>query len=319
MEDVMTNLATLLQHSKEVPFSELEGMLASGRDAVYMRQTSAPRASTATVVVVGTPERLEAAIDAISALGEASGVRAILIAEGTSATPTVRMTESFVAIDGLSPEYLNNAVAAVRLPSLPALIWWRGGSQQALEEVTHLADRLVLDTEDPESQWARADRLLPNTALTDLRWTRLTRWRAVLAHLFDLRPVRDTIGGFHHVAIETSDPPSGRLFGAWLVSCLGQDVDVKVSTISSDGRSSLDAVRLEGDHLSIAIRRLPGRECLEATLQGEVADVRVAPLGHATLSECLSEELGVRSRDLAFERALGALVGLQEQRKLEES
>ena len=81
-------------------------------------------------------------------------------------------------------------MAALRLSSLPAVVWWRGGSVEALDDLANLADRLVLDTPDPDDVWARADTLFERTALTDLRWTRLTRWRAALAHLFDLSHVR---------------------------------------------------------------------------------------------------------------------------------
>ena len=102
------------------------------------------------------------------------------------------MTENAIAIAGLAPRYLNNAVAALRLSSLPAVVWWRGGSIEALDGLANLADRLVLDTVDPDAAWARADTLFERTALTDLRWTALTRWRAALAHLFDLPQVPPT-------------------------------------------------------------------------------------------------------------------------------
>jgi hypothetical protein len=304
----MTDLSTLLAGSTEVPFSELEHLLATGRAAAEVRQRSVQRAFTATVVVVGTPARLAAAVEALGQLGDASGVRALLISEGTESKPVVRMTESFFAIDGLAPQYLDNAVAAVRLPSLPSLVWWRGGSEDALLGLAHFADRLVLDTEDPEGVWSRADQILNQTALTDLRWTRLTRWRGVLAHLFDLEQVRAAVGSFRHVAIETSDRPTGRLFGAWLNSSLGwQDVAIDITVVETDRRSALESVRLSGDRLSITIHRLPGRDCLEAAVEGELVDARISPMGNATLSDCINEELTVRSRDMAFERALAAL------------
>ena len=301
----MSELETMLPGSKEVPFSELGEMLASAAP----RKKSAFRASTATVVVVGPAARLVPVVSALAELGDVRGVRAILIAEGTAAKPVVRMSDTIVAIDGLSPAYLNNAVAAVRLPSLPALIWWRGGSRKALEDVTSLADRLVLDTEDPDELWPRATGFFEQTALTDLRWTRLTKWRAVLAHLFDLPQVRAAIDGFRQVKIVAGDQSAARLFAAWLASCLQWgSVETQIQTVSSDDVSVLESVELIGSRVSIAVRRLRGRDCLEASIDGEIADVRVSPIGHTTLSACIGEELAVRSRDLAFERALSALV-----------
>ena len=53
-------------------------------------------------------------------------------------------------------DYLNNAVAALRLSSLPTAVWWRGGNPEMLEGVANLADRMILDAEEPADVWARA-------------------------------------------------------------------------------------------------------------------------------------------------------------------
>ena len=96
-----------------------------------------------------------------------------------------------VSIGGLRPEYVNNAIAGVRLSSLPTVVWWRGGRPEGLDGVATLADRVVLDAEDPWPLWARTPPLFEHTAFTDMRWARLTRWRAAMAHFFDLPEVRD--------------------------------------------------------------------------------------------------------------------------------
>jgi glucose-6-phosphate dehydrogenase assembly protein OpcA len=82
-------------------------------------------------------------------------IRAILVASGDQATPSVRVTSSEIALEGLQPAFVNNAVAALRLPSLPALVWWRGGEPQQPEDLAELADRLVIDVENPEPVWRR--------------------------------------------------------------------------------------------------------------------------------------------------------------------
>jgi hypothetical protein len=48
-----------------------------------------------------------------------------------------------------------------------------------------------------------------------------------------------------------------------------------------------------------------GRGCFDATSSAGVSE-RVVPTGDASLSTLIGEELGVRTRDLAFERALVA-------------
>ena len=210
----------LLPGGRDVAFTDIEVTLArlvrNGR-----RSRTAARALTATVIVVGPPDRLIAAADALEQLGDAGGVRAILISEGTHTAPVARVTENAIAIAGLAPQFLNNAVAALRLSSLPAVVWWRGGSVEALDDLADLADRLVLDVEDPATVWPGAPALFERTAVTDLHWTRLTRWRAVLAHLFDLPNVRGAAAGLDRLEIDAADRPAARLFAGWLRSSLG--------------------------------------------------------------------------------------------------
>ena len=301
----------LLPGGHDVPFAEIEVTLARIVREGERRKRGPARALTATVIVVGKPERLVAAADALEQLNESGGVRAILISEGEHTAPVARVTENAIAISGLAPRYLNNAVAALRLSSLPAMVWWRGGSVEALDDLANLADRLVLDIAEPDAAWARADTLFERTALTDLRWTCLTRWRAALAHLFDLPHVRRGAGSTRSLTIEARDVFAARLFAGWLKSQLRWTSAVRieihpVTSAKDDGPTPLAAVTLTGDALAISLRVPPGHACLEATVDGAGTDptARVVPLGDGTLRSLIGEELGVRTRDLAFEQAL---------------
>lgn len=295
----------LLPGGRDVLFAEIEVTIARiVRDG--RRKRAPARAATATVIVVGKPERLVAAAEALEQLGEAGGVRAILISEGEHTAPVARVTETAIAISGLAPRYLNNALAALRLSSLPAVVWWRGGSVEALDDLATLADRLLLDTVAPEAVWARADTLFERTALSDLRWTSLTRWRAALAHLFDLPQVRRDAAAIRTLTIEARDPFAARLFAGWLKSRLRwtSQVEIAIAEATGDGPGPLVSAVLAGDGLSISLRVAPGTACLEASVDGADATARIVPLGDGSLASLISEELGVRTRDLAFEQAL---------------
>jgi Glucose-6-phosphate dehydrogenase subunit len=296
----------LLRGGHDVPFAEIEVTLARlVRDG---RRRKSARALTATVIVVGAPDRLAAAADALQQLGDGGGVRAILIAEGEHTSPVARVTETAIAISGLAPRYLNNAVAALRLSSLPALVWWRGGSVEALDDLALLADRLVLDVEDPDTVWARADTLFDRTALTDLRWTAITRWRAAVAHLFDLTQVRRDAASIRRLTIEAGDPFAARLFAGWLKSRLRwkSSVGIEIRGAKKTDRSTpLASVTLTGAAITITLG-VTSSACLEARLAGAEGTVRVVPLGGGTLASLIGEELGVRTRDIAFEEALVA-------------
>lgn len=308
--------------AREVDVKLAEELLPGGRDVVFAeievtlarlvrgghRKRGPARAATATVIVVGKPDRLVAAAEALEQLGEAGGVRAILISEGEHTSPVARVTEYAIAISGLAPRYLNNAVAALRLSSLPAVVWWRGGSVEALDDLAKLADRLVLDIEQPDAVWARADTLFDRTALTDLRWTRLTRWRAAVAHLFDLSQVRRGATGIRSLTIETTDPFAARLFAGWLQARLRwtESVNIDIRAVKGDGLTPLVRVRLAGDAIAISLSVHPAASCLHASVEGAEATARIVPLGGGSLGSLISEELGVRTRDLAFEQALAA-------------
>ena len=292
----------LLPGGKPVRFSEIESALSASRDA------GGGRSVTATVVAVGPAARLVPAAAAFAQIADAAGVRAILISNGAESEPKVHVASYAVAIEGLLPRYLNNAVAAVRLPSLPMLVWWRGGAPGALDGLAELADRLVLDTEDPMRVWVRAAALAEQTALSDLRWTALTRWRTVLAHFFDIHEVRAAIASFDTLLVEAGDLQSARLLAGWLASRLRWGRRVTIDLRESAG-SPIQLVRLSGGGNELSLRLVADGKCIEAAVTCRDCSTasHIVPLGDQTLAGLLAEELRVRSRDVAFEQALAAM------------
>ena len=274
-----------------------------------MTTALAERARTATLVVVGPTARLAEAIEALGSGEEGGALRVVLIAtEGEP--PRVDAQPDVVAIGGLKPGYVNNAIAGVRLSSLPTVVWWRGGSPDGLDGVASLADRLVLDVDDPWPLWRRAPALLEHTALTDLRWARLTRWRAAMAHFFDLAQVREAAASFSRLSITGGDRASCALFAGWLEASLGWSTPVAEELTVNDPAMPIEAVVLGGEAGELVLRLLPNSTCLDtnARVRGGVLASRVVSLGDQSLPALLSEELRVRSRDLAFERALGRIL-----------
>lgn len=293
----------LLPMGHDVPFADIPSMfLKLARDR---RRKRPAHALMATVIVVGSPERLIPAAEAIEHHGDV-GVRSIFISEGDQTEPLARVTDNAIAVSGLSPKYLDNAVAAMRLSNLPTAVWWRGGSVATFHNLADLADRLIMDVAEPDDLWSEAIRLFERTALTDLRWAALTRWRAALAHLFDLPTIRRSAAALKTVCIETADLPSGRLYAGWLKSRLAWPAGATIAIHrTSDEGAPLKCVALECAGETVALRMREGRGCFEATSSASEPD-RVVPTGDGSLSTLIGEELGVRTRDLAFERALVA-------------
>ena len=311
MEDAVSEgrEGRLLPEAVEVPFTEIEAALARVGQPT-LGQTG-PRALTGTVVVIGPLDRLFDAADALEQFSASAGIRAILVVIGDRPAPPVRLAGHAVAIEGLEPRFVNNAVAALRLSSLPTLVWWRGGSVESLAAVASLADRLVLDAEDPAASWACVPELVERTAVSDLRWTRLTRWRALMAHFFDVPEVRPTAASFTRLELSGADRPAMRLFAGWLAASLGNpglSIELRVDAAADPLAHPLDRVRLSNGDQELLLARGPSGRCVEAAahLAGHAGATRIAALGDQSLAALVAEELRIRSRDLAFERALAA-------------
>ena len=300
--------APLLPDGVAVSFEDIESALTRNSSADAKR--AAGMALTATIVVAGPPPQLAEAAKALSELTDA-GLRAVLISYGDNPAPMVHVSRQTVALEGLRPDYLNNAVAALRLSSLPTVVWWRGGRVAALRGLAALSDRLVLDTEDPREVWTAIDSLTERTAVSDLRWTRLTRWRALMAHFFDIADVRAAAAGFRELRIEGSDRDAAGLYAGWLASTLHWAEGVAFDMRQTPGAAPIEAVVLGDGSQELTLRLAANHTCVDTTarLHGRSTASRTVSTGKQDLAALIGEELRIRARDLAFERAVAASKG----------
>ena len=134
-----------------------------------------------------------------SSSAKSGGVRAILISEGKHTAPDRardRERDRDLGARAALSEQRGRGAAAVE-PAGGGLVARRiGATRSTISRRSPTA--LVLDAEDPEAAGRGPTRCFERTALTDLRWTRLTRWRSALAHLFDLPQVRQGMRGVPH-------------------------------------------------------------------------------------------------------------------------
>jgi glucose-6-phosphate dehydrogenase assembly protein OpcA len=292
-----------------VPFTKIGAAMARG----MCQDAGAMRALVATVVAVGPDDRLDAAAETLQVLGDAGTVRAILISTGENPAPEAEVVGNTVSLRRIKPAYLNNAVAALRLSSLPTLVWWRGGPNELLEGLAELADRIVLDEEQPENGWTRAVDLFEDSAFSDLRWARLTQWRALMAHFFDIPEVRAASREFTRLHLRAGDRMAARLFAAWLTSSIsfaeGFAVEIEDDREAA-GDAVLQQIRLGNGTQGLTIDLAGERTCLETSVavHGHRSASRVVSLVDQTLTGLMTEELRIRARDVALERAIGALV-----------
>lgn len=298
----------LLPDGEDVPFARLPDALAHN----HAQSGSGPqaRALWATVVAVGPDSRLNEAAGALRALGGSATVRGILISVGREPRPVPRMAGDIVGLSGLEPAFVNNAVAALRLSSLPTILWWRGGRPEILPEVVQLADRVVLDG-DPLEVWPHAVPLFEAAAFSDLRWTRLTRWRTLMAHFFDIPEVRQAAPSFTSLRITGADRVAAALFAGWIGGSSGRTGALDFEFAQGSRGAFIDEVRL-GDHEQELRLRLNARgTCVltSAIVREHRGAARAVTLGDQSLAALMTEELRVRARDRAFEAAVHAFLG----------
>ncbi len=181
-----------------------------------------------------------------------------------------------VRLVGAAAEHPASIVLPLLISDLPAFCRWRGEPEwngSALEEITSVCDRLVVDS----SEWRRPapglrqlTGLFDRVAVSDLAWRRTLPWRARLAAEWP---------GIRRISrLRVAGPRSDALLLAgWLRSRLRREV-------------------------ALTIR--PGEAVVGIWVDGREIP---APLGPpATGSDLLSAELDTLSRDPVFEAAVRA-------------
>ena len=192
-----------------------------------------------------------------------------------------------------------SVVRPLLLPDSPVVIWWPGKTPANLaeDELAGLAQRRVTDAAAVKRPIAelklRAETYQPGD--TDLSWTRLTRWRALLAAALDQYPAR-----IHAASVEAErGSPSADLLAAWLESCL----KVKVTHKTTAG-PGLTAVRMTTAAGDIAITRPDG---LLASYAVPGQPERLVALNRRDTTELITEELRRMDADEVYAHTLLAL------------
>jgi glucose-6-phosphate dehydrogenase assembly protein OpcA len=216
------------------------------------------------------------------------------IGEGTPGEVVVIRMRGAVAMHPAS------VIRPLLLPDSPVVIWWPGKAahNRAADELAQLAMRRMTDAAAfPRPLAALKDRARDYIAGdTDLSWTRLTPWRALLAAALDQYPAK-----IKSVSIESErNNPSADLLAAWLRTKLKVQVTGKVS----DG-PGLTAVRLSTAAGDIAITRPDG---LLASYAVPGQPERLVALKRRNFTELLSEELRRMDPDQVYERTVKSLL-----------
>lgn len=191
---------------------------------------------------------------------------------------------ALIRLAGEVVRHPESVVLPLLLPDSPVVAWWPGAApvDPASDPLGRLATRRITDAHAVSTSRAKALHVqcasyAPGN--TDLAWTRLTPWRALLAAALDQQPLKVTGGS---VTAERLSP-GAELMVAWLTSRLKVDI----RRHNSDGPGITEVV-LDTAKGPIRIARDDGRH---AVLSTPGNPDRPVALARRDVPDLLAEEL----------------------------
>lgn len=268
-----------------------------------------------TLIIVCDESEFASALEASVAAGREHPSRILLVvtAAGRNASldAEVHLGEGtpgevvVIRMRGAVAAHPASVIRPLLLPDSPVVIWWPGKApnNRAGDELALLAMRRMTDAAASPRPLAalkaRARDYTPGDS--DLSWTRLTPWRALLAAALDQYPAK-----IKSVVIESErGNPSADLLAAWLHSRLKVEVTREVS----DG-PGLTAVRMGTAAGDIAITRPDG---LLASYAVPGQPERLVALKRRDFTDLISEELRRMDPDQIYEQAVKSLLDGEKQ------
>ncbi len=201
-------------------------------------------------------------------------------------------------------EHSESVVLPLLLPDSPVVVWWpsRAPDDPARDPLGALAQRRITDAAGVQrnKQGAMSTQCHAySPGNTDLAWTRITLWRAMLASAVDQYPSKITAARVRAERIS----PSADLLTAWLSTRLKVDVDRGASR----GPGITEVVLETGDG-EIRIERPDGR-LAALTLPGQPE--RPVALKRRGIAELLAEELRRLDPDEVYQQTVASMVRIE--------
>lgn len=196
---------------------------------------------------------------------------------------------------GSDPGHAHSVCLPLLLPDSPTIVWWPNEAPDnlAADPIGALGDRRITDaggSADPQAALVRRAGAHADGD-TDLAWTRLTSWRALLAAALDQTRLQPTGAR----VISAPDNAPATLLAAWLSERLGLSVE------RGDGpHPGVNEVVLNTEAGDILIRRVSEDT---AIYQVPGQPQRSVALRRRPLEDLLTEELRRMDADETFEAA----------------
>ncbi|MGH3751425.1 MAG: glucose-6-phosphate dehydrogenase assembly protein OpcA [Pseudonocardiaceae bacterium] len=265
------------------------------------------------VIVTDDSEQVEKSIEAANEASREHPCRVLVVARGLKRGATRLDAQIRVGGDAGASEVLvlrlygpladhgHSVVVPLLLPDCPVVAWWPGVAPAvpSQDPIGKLAQRRITDAAAARQPIKALEirRTSHAEGDTDLAWTRLTPWRALLAAALDLPPYEEveavTVTG-------AADNPSADLLAGWLWSRL----QVPVRRRASGPGGGISSAVLERQCGPVELIRPDGKV---GTLRQPGQPDRRMPLKRRPVRECLAEELRRLDTDEIYGAALQAL------------
>lgn len=299
---------------------ELTGTTSSKIAAEFIRsrtRSGSPAMGMVMTLIIVTPD--EDAVEAMKAAQRASHehpsrVLAVILGDARGKGHVNAQVGSgdgwggetaLIRLRGEVVKHAESVVLPLLLPDSPTAIWWPTAppADPAADPLGALAKRRITDSAGvtrgkSTAMLEQCQAYAPGN--TDLSWTRLTPWRALLAASLDQHPLKVT------GAVVTAEriSPSADLLVAWLADRLKVDVLRK----NSEG-PGITEVTMETKQGPITISRTDGRL---ATFTSPNRPDRPVALKRREVPALLSEELRRLDEDDIYARTAKRLVTLHQ-------
>ncbi|WP_067973198.1 glucose-6-phosphate dehydrogenase assembly protein OpcA [Mycolicibacter icosiumassiliensis] len=193
--------------------------------------------------------------------------------------------------------HADSAVTPFLLPDIPVVAWWPDVAPEApaRDPLGTLALRRITDaTNSPDPLAAIKSRRSGYTpGDTDLSWSRITYWRALLASALDQPPFEPIRAA---VVSGLATEPALDILAGWLASRIDGPVRRAVGELK---------IELTRDSETVALSR--PQDGVTATLSRTGKPPALVPLPRRVTAECLAEDLRRLDPDAIYAEALAGL------------
>jgi len=193
--------------------------------------------------------------------------------------------------------HASSVVLPFLLPDTPVVAWWPGTAPEvpAQDPLGRLAIRRITDATRSENPLAVLRSRIKGYAQgdTDLAWSRITYWRALLASALDQPPYEPITGA---LVSGLADEPALDILAGWLASRIDGPVRREVGELKVELTQPTQIITLSRP-----------QQGSTATLSRTGRPDAQLPLGRRETRECLAEDMRRLDADEVYHEALAGL------------